>query len=313
MSYTLGRLFNLPNTSPIIASGCASMHPSTQNVPQAPLSEINVFQSGCSVDSCYNCPICLAYASSWFGSPFPIPCGYPGYSWCPGEFYTYLPSPDPPQKDQWKAWQYPSTQTTQLAEFSSYAATFQNPAHRCGRVHTIPNQERKFVCVHPGCGKRYFKPSHLKAHLCVHTGERNCVCYYPFPPRTKKNVLQNYQGPICGARFSRSDALTRHWRKEHIGLPFQCPMCPKGFNRTDHLKNHINAHQRKVTENRDTSSSLQIAHSDSENSPPHFASTETLLSNGETFVRQSVRPLISPLPMYGDISLNSQSVFLPGS
>lgn len=34
------------------------------------------------------------------------------------------------------------------------------------------NEKRPFVCVYPGCSKRYFKLSHLQMHGRKHTGER---------------------------------------------------------------------------------------------------------------------------------------------
>ena len=59
---------------------------------------------------------------------------------------------------------------------------------------------KPFVCLYPGCEKRYLKLSHLQMHIRKHTGEKPYVC--------------NHEG--CGKRFSRSDQLKRHSRK-HTG------------------------------------------------------------------------------------------------
>lgn len=87
-------------------------------------------------------------------------------------------------------------------------------------------QRKPFVCLYPGCTKRYLKLSHLQMHIRKHTGEKPYVC--------------EHEG--CGKRFSRSDQLRRHSRK-HTGIrPFQCDVCERKFSRSDHLKTHMRTH-----------------------------------------------------------------------
>lgn len=87
-------------------------------------------------------------------------------------------------------------------------------------------QRKPFVCLYPGCTKRYLKLSHLQMHIRKHTGEKPYVC--------------EHEG--CGKRFSRSDQLRRHSRK-HTGVrPFQCEVCQRKFSRSDHLKTHMRTH-----------------------------------------------------------------------
>ncbi|XP_072321520.1 WT1 transcription factor b isoform X1 [Eucyclogobius newberryi] len=97
---------------------------------------------------------------------------------------------------------------------------------------SVTNEKRPFVCVYPGCSKRYFKLSHLQMHGRKHTGEKPYQC----------DLTE------CGRRFSRSDQLKRHQRR-HTGVkPFQCETCQRKFSRSDHLKTHTRIHTGKTSE-----------------------------------------------------------------
>ena len=82
-----------------------------------------------------------------------------------------------------------------------------------------PNDDQKWTCMYPDCGKKFGRKENIKSHVQTHLGDRQFLCIH------------------CNKRFVRQHDLKRH-EKIHTGVkPYPCE-CGHSFARMDALTRH---------------------------------------------------------------------------
>lgn len=124
-------------------------------------------------------------------------------------------------------------------------------------IHGPDSGDGKWVCIHPGCGRRFGRKENIKSHVQTHLGDRQFKCDHCSKCFVRGHDLKRHakihtgDKPyecLCGNVFARHDALTRHRQR---GM---CVGGYKGIVRKTTKRGRPKKHRPEMEERQDKSS-----------------------------------------------------------
>uniref|UniRef100_A0A3Q2PGK1 Zinc finger protein 260-like n=1 Tax=Fundulus heteroclitus TaxID=8078 RepID=A0A3Q2PGK1_FUNHE len=102
------------------------------------------------------------------------------------------------------------------------------------------------------CRQRFPRPSYIKSHKSVHSGEKPFVCSACIKGCSLKQSPKRHMGvhsegkeficSVCSETFSNQGTLNRHIRVHTRKKRLICKVCSKVFSKKGNLKTHMRAH-----------------------------------------------------------------------
>ncbi|KAL4923523.1 putative C2H2 transcription factor (Swi5) [Aspergillus undulatus] len=124
-------------------------------------------------------------------------------------------------------------------------------------IHGPDPEDGKWVCLHPGCERRFGRKENIKSHVQTHLGDRQYKCDHCDKCFVRGHDLKRHakihtgDKPyecLCGNVFARHDALTRHRQR---GM---CIGGYKGIVRKTTKRGRPKKHRPEMDERRDKAS-----------------------------------------------------------
>ncbi|KAE8145142.1 hypothetical protein BDV25DRAFT_165295 [Aspergillus avenaceus] len=174
-------------------------------------------------------------------------------------------------------------------------------------IHGPDPEDGKWVCLHPGCERRFGRKENIKSHVQTHLGDRQYKCDHCEKCFVRGHDLKRHakihtgDKPyecLCGNVFARHDALTRHRQR---GM---CIGGYKGIVRKTTKRGRPRKHRPEMDERQDKSSrtrqriaeksSFDSSTSDSSRNSPPSEVFENMSLHGSSPVGE--------MPMFGNMN-----------
>ncbi|KAL4884832.1 hypothetical protein BJY04DRAFT_182146 [Aspergillus karnatakaensis] len=160
-------------------------------------------------------------------------------------------------------------------------------------IHGPDPEDGKWVCLHPGCERRFGRKENIKSHVQTHLGDRQYKCDHCDKCFVRGHDLKRHakihtgDKPyecLCGNVFARHDALTRHRQR---GM---CVGGYKGIVRKTTKRGRPKKHRPEVEERRDkaTKTRQRIAEKSSSSDTSSRSDTSRHTPPSEVFENMSI-------------------------
>ncbi|KAE8161091.1 hypothetical protein BDV40DRAFT_197804 [Aspergillus tamarii] len=174
-------------------------------------------------------------------------------------------------------------------------------------IHGPDPEDGKWVCLHPGCERRFGRKENIKSHVQTHLGDRQYKCDHCDKCFVRGHDLKRHakihtgDKPyecLCGNVFARHDALTRHRQR---GM---CIGGYKGIVRKTTKRGRPRKHRPEMDERQDKSSRTRQRIAEKSSFDSSGSDTSRNSPPSEVFENMSLQGSspVGEMPMFSNVN-----------